>query len=266
MSTDNEKIKSRVRKLLNLANDSAAFDGEIQNALRFARRLMVQHNIDESDLGTPRDPHEAAADVDYSQADAFTEGENFSLWEGWLMRAVCELIGTVNSYRTHEKTSRRSAAGTLVFDDAGNPKTGTRLVFYGPMEDARDAASLFEEWSHVIAVMARLKYGGAFRGQGRSYAEGFASSLLNSLRVMREEERKEIAHVSDSRALVVQSAHALMKAKQDHARKWLEKETGIRLVSGSRRANRNDSGAFSQGATDGRNAGFSRSRTLRIGH
>jgi len=47
---DTTRIKEKIRKLLNLAEDDGAMEGEINNALNFARRLMLQHNISEEDI------------------------------------------------------------------------------------------------------------------------------------------------------------------------------------------------------------------------
>ena len=44
-------IIEKVRKLMNLCNDSSATQGEIENALMFAQRLMIKHNIDMVNIG-----------------------------------------------------------------------------------------------------------------------------------------------------------------------------------------------------------------------
>jgi len=265
MSADNDKIKDRVRKLLNLANDAGAFEGEIDNALRFARRLMLEHNITENDLGKPLDPHEEAARAEYAQADAFTHGENLSLWESTLMSAVCRLIGTVSSYRTRDKFQKKTGIGTLSFGPDGQPLDCTRIVFYGPLEDAKDACSLFHEWTHVIASMGRLKFGGCFRGDGRSYCEGFSRGLLEIVTKIKEEERREISYESTGRALVLRGSLDLMKAKKMLGKQWLLKSQGIKLRHTSRQGNRNNGEAFGAGMADGRKSNFSRARTLKIG-
>lgn len=265
MSRDNEKIKDRVRKLLNLANDSGAFDGEIENAMRFARRLMLQHNITEEELGAPRDPHEVAAETEYAQSDAFSFGSNISNWECFLMSAISKLVGTVGAYKTSETWTKKTTAGTIVFDAKGQPQEGKRVVFYGPAEDARDASDLFSEWSHVIATMARLKYGGCFRGDGRAYAEGFAQALLLSVKNIQAEEVKEIAAESTGRALVLRNAFGLIEAKRERADQWLDKEQGIKLRKTSGHGNRNNPSAFGAGMNDGKNSAFTRTRNLKIG-
>jgi len=61
MALDN--VKDTIRKLLNLAENDGAADGEIDNALRFARRLMHQHHLSEEDIDRS-DPDSKAARED----------------------------------------------------------------------------------------------------------------------------------------------------------------------------------------------------------
>lgn len=51
---DIEAVKSRVRKLMALANDGQASDGEISNAMRMAAALIDQHRLDAAALGFGR--------------------------------------------------------------------------------------------------------------------------------------------------------------------------------------------------------------------
>lgn len=47
---DNEKVLDKIKKLLAVANDAAATEGERDNALRMAHKLLVKHNLDMQDL------------------------------------------------------------------------------------------------------------------------------------------------------------------------------------------------------------------------
>lgn len=49
-----EKIINRIKKMMALANDKAASDGERENALRMSYALMARHNLEMSDVdGNP---------------------------------------------------------------------------------------------------------------------------------------------------------------------------------------------------------------------
>lgn len=59
-----EKIINRVKKMMALANDSAASDGERENALRMSYALMAKHNLDMTDVqGKPTGPQESRVQV-----------------------------------------------------------------------------------------------------------------------------------------------------------------------------------------------------------
>lgn len=55
-----DKLINRVKKMMALANDPSASDGERENALRMSYAIMAKHNIDMSDVdGKPVGPQEA---------------------------------------------------------------------------------------------------------------------------------------------------------------------------------------------------------------
>lgn len=267
---DMEKIKDRIKKLLNLAEDQGAFDGEVDNALRFARRLMLRHNVTQEDLEEAKDAHEAAADaeaVEYGRVEAFTLGANLSNWENTLAHSICKLIGTVQFYREAGKHYKRTVHGTIDYS-RGEPSTATRLQFYGPAEDARDAIELLEEWSHIIVSMARMKYGGAFKGSGREYAEAFSYALHDKVRKIEREERQQLELPTTTRctALMIRNAGQLMLAKKNRASDWLRQECGIRLQKGTRSSGSTiyDEGARAAGRADGDRADFSHARKKKL--
>lgn len=268
-----QTIIDRIKKLLNLAKDDAAFDAEAESALRFARRLMLLHNVDESTLAAPKDAHEVAADEEYGTSEILGFRETMMAWEGYLAHAVANLVGTVKFYK-EDRQIRRTAAGIAVID----PRTGrslhsVRVTFYGPLDDTRDATILFREWSEVIASMGRLRYGTFFRGPGRAYADGFAGALFQKVEKFQAEE-KILTQKSQSlltgdektTALVVIQATALMEAKREKATEWLEEEKGIKLrnARGSSRSVQHDAGAYAAGRADGSRVDFSRTKTERL--
>ncbi len=50
MTTDNEKVLDKVRKLLALANNEAASEGERDNAMRMAHKLLTMHQLEMADV------------------------------------------------------------------------------------------------------------------------------------------------------------------------------------------------------------------------
>ncbi len=265
MSQDNEKIKDKIRKLLNLANNEAAFEGEARNAMSFARRLMIQHNIPEDSLGNPQDRYTTVNDTIYAECNAYTFGRDMTKWESTLMHAIDLLIGTTSHYRTRDKVKKMNAHGKVEHGPRGEDRTVSRLVFYGPVEDARDAVEIFNEWVHIIVTVSKMKYGSYVRGGARSYCEGFAWGLYTNMKQMREEEKAAENVYKGGSALVVFNAINLMEEKRKGAVVWLAKEKHIKIRTGKSHRNRGDSREdFDRGATDGKKADFSREQKAKI--
>jgi hypothetical protein len=296
---ENDKIREKIRKLLNLANDPGAMKGEIDNAMRFANRLMMQHNLSEEDVRADAEPkgvHEIAAAVEateYAQGVHAGMGSRFTAWESRLGSAITLLIGTISYYTGGYLGERRTPEGVLIFNPhTGEPVRAASMTFYGPTEDVEAAKALMYEWSTMIVAMARLKYGGALRGPGRSYAEGFADELYSKVFEIKGEERLKAAQLAPgerldikrlasgtveekaivlaerSSALALSNAMTLVAAKKERGREWLEKDCGIELSSGSSRGGGSyDPGAHSAGRTDGRKASgsFGYSRRPKLG-
>lgn len=271
MGNDSDKIVRQIRAILAKAADgSGATEAEAESALRFARRLMLAHNFTEGDLAQ-RDPSAIAADAErtaMSQETAWADGERHSRWEGWLGLAIARLYGTLGVYNGHAQ-ERKSPSGAMLFGDNGESMRCARFVFYGPEEDARDAVELFDEWRLTIASLARLTFGGVYRGPGRSYAEGFATALLNATKKIEDEERAQLTQpASTSTALVaLGNARALMDAKKQKAAHWLRHSEGVRLGSAGRSGGGHHHGdAYSRGKAAGSQAQLARKeRTRRLG-
>jgi hypothetical protein len=128
-------------------------------------------------------------------------------------------------------------------DDLTRRAARSRLRVYitGLDVTVRLATELFAEITKTIATMARLRYGGVYRGPGRSYAEGFALALRQKAT---EGERQR-----------VEACTALVVATVRRARIWLATSKGIRFGSSSRSGSGRtyDSSAHNAGRSDGRN-------------
>lgn len=270
MNTDMESIKRKLRGILAKTSEgSGATEAESNSALEFARRLMLRHQLTEADLGLgskQRTPSEIAADTEYADMRQFSQGVTLTLWEKQLAQVICELIGTIGAYDDHGKYERRTMAGTLEFNSKGQTERAQTIVFYGPAADVRDARELHTEWAHTIAALARMKFGGALRGEGRSYADGFVAGMKEKVRELKASESAMTQGNSGNYALVVAGANAIMRAKRMQASDWLSKEKGVRLkVVQVKSTARNYYGANSAGRADGKNADLSRNRAKRIG-
>ncbi len=267
-------IKERIRNLLELAGDDGAADQEVDNALKFARRLMLKHNIDDEDLAEPRDPHEIAADIEYGKREVYSSGARVTDWERDLGSVISMLIGSVNHYRDPQKTERRTPHGTIDYDKRGQASMAQRIFYYGPVVDVVEAAELHREWAETVVAMARLKFGGALRGEGRSYAEGFVEAMCSKVAAQRSKESRAIdagrsLPLSDGEectAIQLSQARELIQVKSEYGRRWLRQVDGIRLVRSGGSGGRHYGNAHKQGRRDGSRAKISRSVQRKLGN
>ena len=175
--SDIETIKARIRKLMAVAGDGVATDGEIDNAMRLAAKLLDQHHLASDDIDEQAD----ADDLTMGRSFATSQAKRFSTWESSLSQAVTNLFGCVKCYISHDVAPVR-VNGIAQQTSGGNVKLGWKIAFYGPASEAADAASLFEEWARSIATMGVARWGGCFRGDGAMYCMGFATAALREIR------------------------------------------------------------------------------------
>lgn len=253
-----DRVKRRIRAMLNLAGGDGATEGEINNAMRMATEMMNEHHLTEADVQASKTEPERV-EQPMGQVDAVAVGARFSTWESSLAWAVVRLVGSVNHY-----LCRNAKANVGTF---GAPKHGRGVRFYGPAEDCQLAADLFSEWSHVIATLAIGKYGGCFRGDGAMYALGFANQLNNRSR----EADKAREQISTEATMAIVNAGAgtlsqVLAEKRESGRKWLETSLGAKLVSGGSRGGYSSGSrdAYSAGKSDGLRAEFSANRRAKL--
>jgi len=267
--TDLTKIKDNIRAMLNLARNDGAADGEIQNAMNFATKLMNQHNLSEEDLGSVDEKIIDLENAELGKAASFSEGKNRSAWEAHLGHFVCEFVGGVKFYMQFNRPVK-DHLGLAELTSNGRQRYGVEYTFYGLHEDALIAKTVYDEMVITVAAMGRLKYGSVFRGDGRNYCEGFIVGMYERL----EEANRLEASTAASQVKLGFNANALMvidqralvvKKKAELPAKYLA-EKGVYV---RKRASRIGYGQYNgdardAGITDGKKAQVSGARSKRL--
>jgi len=267
MTADVERVKNRIRKLLNVAKNDAATEGEIDNALRFAKDMMDSHHLSEEDLvDEPEDQYKAAAAAKRDRVFVSAAGK-FYTWEKWLSSFVAEFVGGVGVYLDRGKRIARDHRGVVILDDWGEPYRAVRYCFYGIAEDVHIAAELFHELRLTIKAMARLRWGSCYVKDGGVYCEGFVMGLCTKIERQKKRQR-QIAQQSGSTALVlVDRRNDLVAFKKKKATDWLAKSVGIRLSKASADPYGGANGssqAYCEGIEDGERADVSVNRKKKL--
>jgi hypothetical protein len=272
--SDISTIKERIRKLMAVAGDGVAMEGEIENALSLAARLLDKHHLSMDEV-----EESAESQIDDSKMDrafAVSQSTRFSTWESTLASGICKLFGCVKYYISGERAVQR-VNGVAVMKGEDVAK-GVKICFYGPATEADEAADLFEEWARSIATMGVIRWGGCFRGDGAMYCMGFVSALykqaskLNADRMLVEAKPLPLLPGESSTtststgAITLTNRYDMLKARAEN---WLKKECGVYLSKGSGRSgySSGSSEAYSEGNAHGSKAQFGRNaRRRQIGH
>tara|TARA_R110000803_G_C11989495_1_gene322014 strand:+ start:60881 stop:61666 length:786 start_codon:yes stop_codon:yes gene_type:complete len=252
MTSTSEKVKERIAKLLNLADCDAASENEIEQAMAHARKMLEDHQLSEADVrGEMADDAKPAAPA-MGQTQSPSGTSKLATWEGTLAALIARhIVGTVGCYLPH---GTMDAPGDLF-----GAKQVKSVMFYGNAEDCAIAASLYQQLRHTIATMALARWGGVYRGKGRSYAEGFIAGLRQQTAAQAVEGKQ--ANHDRSTALATIRGDAITQAKN-----WLKYSQGISLGRSTAKAGGNHySDAHGQGRNDGRSTSTAFTRTAKIG-
>ena len=209
------KIKQRIKKLLTLAGDPSAEPGEITNAMKAARKLMIESGISRDDL----------EDAEFIRLPVEGIGRKLSTWEAGIISVAINLVGYVQAYQE-----------------------GSSVVFYGPKAGVEQAAETYRLLRDTIHATAMLLYGSWFRGDGALYAQGYSVGLHEA-----HQKCNDQLHEEDT-AIVLQDERKQRQVKA-RARAWLNREANIKVRNRSRKRNgarRGNLNAFLTGREDGR--------------
>eukprot|EP00697_Spironema_sp_BW2_P005076 gnl/Spiro4/16852_TR9073_c0_g1_i1.p2 gnl/Spiro4/16852_TR9073_c0_g1~~gnl/Spiro4/16852_TR9073_c0_g1_i1.p2 ORF type:complete len:264 (-),score=24.00 gnl/Spiro4/16852_TR9073_c0_g1_i1:2671-3462(-) len=253
---DQQTIKDRVRKLMAVAGDGVATDGEIENAMRLATKLIDEHHLQPEDYSQPQQPD----DLTMGRSFGTSQSERMSTWERTLASAIAKMFGCIKCYVDHQTQPIR--VNGVAQTDATGVRMGRKICFYGPLVESAEAADLFSEWSRSIASMGVIRWGGCFRGDGAMYCQGFAQAILDKARKIDTARQlvqaKPIPQFSGdgSTAITLAGRYGLLR---DAAEKYLRDECKVKLSTTRSSGYRSgDRGAYSEGHAHGSQADFGR--------
>lgn len=240
--SDITTIKQRLAKLIRLSEDESASAGEIDNALNMAAQLMAKHQLTRDDIDySGTDGPDSLDRIRMGRHCCLAKGSRVTTWEIILSGFVSRLIGSVQHYLSREIKLLAGANGGAAY--------GSGFYYYGPQDDAEEAAELFRELQDTIAIMAIAKWGGYARSDGAAYAEGFVTALLEKLAA----EIDKLKSGDEQTCALITRSESTALAITSRAREWLTETHGVRIkkktVRGGTRTGSH--AARRDGATDG---------------
>jgi hypothetical protein len=255
---DIEAIKARIRKLMAVTGDMVATEGEINNAMSLAMKLIDQHQIDIADI---KEKEQAPENIEFGQVSINYTKARIVTWESTLGMAICKLFGSVSMYASQVKEPFR-INGIIQMDDNNNPLYTPTMKFYGPINEINEAKELYTDWLISIGTMACSRWGGCYRGAGAQYCDGFTRAIYKKVSELDNNrsftQAKAPAQFGNNcTAITLTRRYELIKKG---ASEWLKKTHNIKLNKGTRSSGyqRDNSGAFSEGFSHGSKSNFSR--------
>lgn len=209
-----DKILDKVKKMMALANDAGASEGERENALRMAHNLLAKHNLAMADLSE----HEALEGRDNIHLDTYG-----MKW----CRQVAKYTGRL-FFCEHFYSLKLN--GTKI-----------RHHFVGKQSNAVTASLMTEYLINSILKECRKNWKHNLAPESRAFAHGAADQLMNRVFAMMKNPAGK--GISDSTAMVVVEMY---KTEQDANRAWM-KNGGIELVTVKSRTKAVEAGAYNAG-------------------
>ncbi len=182
-----ERILDRVRKMLALANDSAASEGERDNALRMAYNLLAKHNLSVEDVKRRGQPEPEEERID----NMFTSWSQ--PWARTVFHAVAKLFFC--NYYTAGKLS----------------STKLRHIYVGKVSNATTAALMGEYLVTSILRECRRLYRENLSPQSRAFATGAADKIYWRVDALIREQ----GEATPGTALVLASLYTQEKQSND---------------------------------------------------
>jgi len=253
---DIETIKNRIKKLMAVAGDGIATDGEISNAMSLAMSLIDKHNLDKDEFEKKEGKEE---DITYGRTYVNYSSKRVNQWETKLAQSICKLYGTVKCWIDAKKSPFRYK-GVLMLEDDGTPVYTPTLHFYGPITDCEECKDLFYEWAISIGTMAQLRWGGCYRGLGAQYCDGFTNAIYAKL--MELDTNRQLVQATTPKqfgnpntAITLFNRYKLIKKG---ATEWLRDTQHINLCARPAAKNNRDynSEAYNEGYNHGKTTNF----------
>lgn len=222
-------ILDRVKKLLDLANNSAASEGERDNALRMAHGLLAKHNLDMADLN---------AHLQQEGREDYLNTTYGMPWCRQVSNSIAKLFFCKYYY--------------------GQKINGTKLEhhFVGKASNCTTAALMAEFVISSILRECRVRWKHNLAPESRSFAMGAARVIRERVEQMILEAKPE---GGTGTSLVIQE---LYKTEQD-ANEAFIKQTGMLLIPAKARSTTFIGSAYAAGKKHGESIGLNIQVTAR---
>lgn len=213
---NDEQILARVRKLLNLAENEAATEGERDNAMRMAHNMLTKHQLDMADL----------SEFERERSDPrgrFEQEGRSLLWAKHIRMAIAELFMCKYYF------GRKINADKCMHHFVGRESQATTAMY-------------LSEWIIKSVLKEGVKrYRHDLAPETRAFATGVSNKLYERVRELRAAKQAEIKATGNALVLV-----DLAKSEAEANEEFL-RAMGTKLTSKKSRHVAVDMGAYAAG-------------------
>jgi hypothetical protein len=206
-STSHDEVLAKVRKLLALAGNGAATEGEATNAAAAAQRLIAQHRLDVALLDDATDSKPEPASGSHEPLE---RGQKAVHWRGILAEGVAV------------------ANGCQVYWNRGN------LMIVGAPSDVASVRHLYTWLAREIDRLGADAALGRGRSYGRSWRMGCASRVVERIEeaaAAGKAEAKATAIEAGAALARVDSAIAKVDARMRATEAWLSRHVKLKRAT-----------------------------------
>lgn len=148
--TAREKTLEKIRKLLTLAEDPGAAEGEIENAMNAAQKLMSQHDIDLEDVELS--PEDLTEDDEILFSPKQGEMKN---WTWTLMDIIAD---SQNCQVVRNKKIIHDENGRILFDKKSNIVYEYKFRIFGTKMEVKLVKEIYLRTIPIIRKLANKRY------------------------------------------------------------------------------------------------------------
>ena len=221
-SLENDKIINRIKKLINLAENEGATEGERDNALRMAHATLAKYNL-------------AMSDIEGSEPEENRIVLKFNAYNSKAFKTVCNSAAKLYFCKCFTSKMREG--------EVKNWRKRCHYYFIGRESNTITAKLMAEYLIKSIEREQRKLGAGESFNLGAAYA--IAHRVVNII-----ENKEQSSEFSERTALVIVSLH---KSEQSANDNYIANQGIVLVNERQRKANINNWGDYSKGSSFGQN-------------
>lgn len=239
--TPKEKALERVRKLIALSEDTAASQGEIENALKFAQKLMAEYEIEFADIDL------APEDITEIEQDFFPANNERKYWLQDLLNVITESQNCSIVLFKKRGSNGKEIEYFRIFGTKNEVKISQEMYLKMiPIIRNLVSAAYKKRCNEDLAYQMKMKLPLDVQNKGKFFND-YIDGFLKGLRLKCIVNKKEIIKTDES------GKYGLIVVKKEElTEKYINSNYSIKTGRANKKRNEVDMDTFIKGFKDGK--------------